>query len=187
MEAIRVSAERNFGSNARVWLFGSRVEEQRAGGDIDLYVEPEIQDPDELVEAKLHFLMELHKKLGEQKIDVVIRRAAFKEDMPIYREEVEKVRVEAPVQNYIVKIIRSTRDNRHLMLGASPRAAITLLMTAKAIAAIRGRDFVTPDDVKTMARPVLRHRLVLKPESEIEGFTGDRIVESVLQSVEVPR
>ena len=85
IDAIRLSAQGNFGSRARVWLFGSRVDEQRAGGDIDLYVEPEIQDPAELVEAKLHFLLELHKKLGEQKIDVVIRRAAFREELPIYR------------------------------------------------------------------------------------------------------
>ena len=85
MDTIRASAERNFGADARVWLFGSRVDEQRVGGDIDLYVEPEIQDPAELVEAKLNFLMELHKKLGEQKIDVVIRRTAFKEEFPIYR------------------------------------------------------------------------------------------------------
>jgi len=108
-------------------------------------------------------------------------------DLPGYRAEVERVRVEPSVQRYIVQIARATRENRHLMLGASPRAAITLLMTSKALAAIRGRDFVTPDDIKTMAHPVLRHRLVLRPESEIEGFTGDRIIENVLQSIEVPR
>jgi len=108
-------------------------------------------------------------------------------DLPRYRAEVEAVRVDPVVQWYIVQIVRATRENRHLMLGASPRAAITLLLTSKALAAIRGRDFITPDDVKTMARPVLRHRLILRPESEIEGYDSDRIVESVLQSVEVPR
>ena len=108
-------------------------------------------------------------------------------DMPYFRGEIEKVRVETPVIRYIVEVIRATRDHRHLTLGASPRAAITLLLTTKALASIRGRDFVTPDDVKTMAVPVLRHRLAVRPESEIEGYTGDRIVESVLQSVQVPR
>jgi predicted nucleotidyltransferase len=83
--AIRVAAIKNFGSKAQVWLFGSRVDEQRKGGDIDLYVEPEIQDPAELVENKLRFLVELQLKLGEQKIDVVIRRAAFQEELPIFR------------------------------------------------------------------------------------------------------
>lgn len=108
-------------------------------------------------------------------------------ELPVYQAEVERVRVEANVQRYIVQIIRATRENRHLTLGASPRAAITLLMTSKALAAIRGRDFVTPDDVKTLSRPALRHRLLLKPESEIEGYTAERIIENILQSVEVPR
>jgi predicted nucleotidyltransferase len=84
-ETVKHAARRHFGANAHVWLFGSRVDDQAAGGDIDLYVEPEIQYPAELVEAKLHFLLELHKQLGDQKIDVVIRRAAYKEELPIYR------------------------------------------------------------------------------------------------------
>ncbi|HZT41712.1 MAG TPA: MoxR family ATPase [Chthonomonadaceae bacterium] len=108
-------------------------------------------------------------------------------DLPRYLAEVESVRVEPSVQRYIVEIARATRENRHVTLGASPRAAVTLLRTSKALAAIRGRDFVTPDDVKTLSPPVLRHRLILRPESEIEGYTGDRIIDSVLQSVEVPR
>jgi len=108
-------------------------------------------------------------------------------ELPDYKAEIERVRVDPTVQRYIVQLARATRENRHLTLGASPRAAITLLMTSKALAAIRGRDFVTPDDVKTMVRPVLRHRLVLRPESEIEGYTSDRILEAVLQAVEVPR
>lgn len=85
VDVICVSAVKNFGLSARVWLFGSRVDEQSKGGDIDLYIEPEIHDPIELVDAKLHFLLELHKKLGQQKIDVVIPRAEFKEDFPIFR------------------------------------------------------------------------------------------------------
>jgi MoxR-like ATPase len=108
-------------------------------------------------------------------------------DLPRFQTEVERVRVEPGVQRYIVQLARNTRQNRHLLLGASPRAAITLLLTTKALAAVRGRDFVTPDDVKTMAGPVLRHRLVVRPESEIEGYTSDRIVETVLQETEVPR
>ncbi|MDP1774119.1 MAG: nucleotidyltransferase domain-containing protein [Methylobacter sp.] len=85
VDVICASALKNFGQSARVWLFGSRIDEQSKGGDIDLYIEPELQDPAELVDAKLHFLLELHKKLGEQKIDVVIRRAEFKDDLPIFR------------------------------------------------------------------------------------------------------
>jgi MoxR-like ATPase len=108
-------------------------------------------------------------------------------DLPHFQAEVERVQVDAAVQHYIVQIARATRQNRHLLLGASPRAAITLLLTTKALAAVRGRDFVTPDDVKRMARPVLCHRLLVKPESEIEGFTSERVIETVLQETEVPR
>ncbi len=109
------------------------------------------------------------------------------EGLTPYYDEIERVRVEPQVLRYIVAIARATRENRHLTLGASPRAAIMLLLTSKALAAMRGRDFVTPDDIKTLARPVLRHRLMLKPESEIEGYDTDRLIESILQSVEVPR
>lgn len=109
------------------------------------------------------------------------------EGLTPYYDEIERVRVDPQVLRYIVAIARATRENRHLTLGASPRAAIMLLLTSKALAAMRGRDFVTPDDIKTLARPVLRHRLMLKPESEIEGYDTDRLIESILQSVEVPR
>ncbi len=108
-------------------------------------------------------------------------------DLPMYQAEIERVRIDPSLIRYIVQIARATRENPHLTLGASPRCAITLLTSSKALAAIRGRDFITPDDIKTMARPVLRHRIIVRPESEIEGYTSDRIVDSVLQAVEVPR
>ena len=139
-------------------------------------------------EEEQNILARVQGGFRAQNLDTADVRAVVQgSDMPQFRAEIERVRVETAVMRYIVQVIRATRDHRHLTLGASPRAAITLLMTAKALAAIRGRDFVTPDDVKTMARPVLRHRLAVRPESEIEGYSGDRIVESILQSVEVPR
>jgi MoxR-like ATPase len=115
------------------------------------------------------------------------------EGLAPYRDEIERVRVEPPVLTYIVAIARATRENRHLLLGASPRAAITLLLTSKALAAMRGRVndqgqiYVSPDEVKALARPVLRHRVMLRPESEIEGYDADRLIDGILQSVEVPR
>ena len=118
---------------------------------------------------------------------VDIQPALQSGDLPRYQAEIERVKVDPVVQRYIVQIARATRENRHLTLGASPRAAIMLLLTAKTLAAIRGREFVTPDDVKQMAVSVLRHRLVLRPESEIEGYTAERVLDTVLQSVEVPR
>jgi MoxR-like ATPase len=109
------------------------------------------------------------------------------ERIQLMQQEVSRVQVNPAVQQYIVQIVRTARQNRHLILGPSPRAAVTLMLAAKALAAIRGRSFVTPDDVKTLTSPIFRHRLILKPESEIEGYLPDRILETVLSSVTVPR
>jgi hypothetical protein len=80
----------HFGQGTQAWLFGSRVDEQRKGGDIDLYLEPELQDPAVLVDAKLHCLVDLHKQLGERKIDLVICRKAYKETLPIFNIALEQ-------------------------------------------------------------------------------------------------
>jgi MoxR-like ATPase len=104
------------------------------------------------------------------------------------REEIRTgVRVEEGLCNYIVAIVRATRESLALSLGASPRAAVFLMQVAKAIAAMDARDYVLPDDVKSAARPVLRHRLVLKPEAELEGLTPDQIIQDLLRKVEVPQ
>jgi MoxR-like ATPase len=103
------------------------------------------------------------------------------------RKLVADIKVDQGVIDYIAKLVRKTRDNPNLTLGASPRASIHLLLGSKAAAAMEGRDFVIPDDIKRLAGPVLRHRLILRPEAEIEGVTSDRVVESILSEVEVPR
>ncbi len=102
------------------------------------------------------------------------------------RREVQAVHVEPGLFRYITSIARRTRDWPSLSLGASPRAAISLLFVAKATAAMDGRDFVIPDDVKAAASPVLRHRLLLKPEADLEGITADQVIAEVLAAVEVP-
>lgn len=109
------------------------------------------------------------------------------EELVRLRKTVSSVLAEEPIVEYIAKLVRKTRENRMLVLGASPRASIWLLLGAKAQAALSGRGFVIPDDVKRLAAPVLRHRLILRPEAEIEGVTADRVVESTLAEVEVPR
>jgi MoxR-like ATPase len=103
------------------------------------------------------------------------------------QREVREVKVEQALFAYIVKIIRRTRDLPALSLGASPRAAICLMTTAKAIAALDGRDYLIPDDVKAAGPPVLRHRLVLKPEADLEGISSDQVVAEILNSIEVPK
>jgi len=102
------------------------------------------------------------------------------------RREVQAVHVEPGLFRYITSIARRTRDWPSLSLGASPRAAISLLFVAKATAAMDGRDFVIPDDVKAAAPPVLRHRVLLKPEADLEGITADQVIAEILAAVEVP-
>jgi MoxR-like ATPase len=103
------------------------------------------------------------------------------------RRAAAAVRVEPPLFTYVAAVARRTRDWPALTLGASPRAAINLLQMSKAQAAADGRDYLLPDDVKAAAPPVLRHRLVLKPEADLEGLTADRVLDDVLGAVEVPR
>lgn len=103
------------------------------------------------------------------------------------RCELQQVRVEPALFKYISDVVRRTRDWPALSLGASPRAAISLLLVSKAMAAMDARDYLIPDDVKLAAIPVLRHRVTLKPEAELEGLNTDRVVEDVLKAVEVPR
>lgn len=97
------------------------------------------------------------------------------------------VKVDDGIRDYVRRIAERTRQDRNLILGASPRAAIALLLTSQTLAAMRGRDFVIPDDVKMLAAPVLRHRLILRPEAEIEGVTSDQVISNLLSSLEVPR
>jgi MoxR-like ATPase len=103
------------------------------------------------------------------------------------RQEVKTVKVQEALFNYIVQIARRTRAWPSLSLGASPRAAIGLMSVSKAMAAMDARDYLLPDDVKQAVGPVLRHRIVLKPEADLEGVTADQVLQDVVRAVEVPR
>jgi MoxR-like ATPase len=103
------------------------------------------------------------------------------------RREVSATRMEAGVQHYAVDIVRRTRAHPFVHYGASPRASVALLLCSKALAAVRGREFATPDDVRDIARPVLRHRLALRAEAELDGATPDAVITDILKSAEVPR
>jgi len=108
-------------------------------------------------------------------------------DLLAARGEVGAVRVDPAVQRYIVGIARATRDSPSLSLGVSPRGATMLLHAAKAWAWLSGKEFVTPDEVKAVARPCLRHRILVRPEVELEGVTADGVLDGVLATVPVPR
>ena len=109
------------------------------------------------------------------------------DDLAAGRNAVRSVQAAAEVLAYVVDLARATRQSPSLSLGASPRGATALLATAKAWAWLSGRDYVTPDDVKALARPTLRHRVAVRPEAELEGVTADGVLDSVLASVPAPR
>lgn len=104
-----------------------------------------------------------------------------------YRKIVQQVIIDPKLIEYIARIVHETRNNPALYLGASTRASLALLRSCKALAATRNRDFVIPEDIKEMALPVLRHRIMLTPEKEMEGITADQLIENILKTVEIPR
>jgi MoxR-like ATPase len=108
-------------------------------------------------------------------------------DIAYYRQLVSQITVSNNLLDYVANIISQTRTHASLYLGASTRASLALLKSAKAAAALKGRDFVIPEDVQEMAVHVLRHRIVLTPEKEMEGLTEDELIDSILKSVDVPR
>ncbi|MCP3097646.1 MoxR family ATPase [Myxococcus sp. K15C18031901] len=113
--------------------------------------------------------------------------AVTKDGILAARAAVNEVNVEPPVLTYIRKLVAATRASGRIRLGAGPRAGVHLLLAAKALAALRGRSFVTPDDVRFLAGPVLKHRLLLSPDAELDGATPSEVLREVVQSVEVPR
>lgn len=108
-------------------------------------------------------------------------------DIINYQGLVKQVQVEPNLLEYIAKLVVNTRENAFLYLGASPRASIAILNAAKGFAAIRGRDFVTPEDIKEAAIPVLQHRVIVTPEREMEGLTSIEIIKQIIESIEIPR
>lgn len=108
-------------------------------------------------------------------------------DIINYQQLVKQILVEPNLLEYIAKLVVNTRENAFLYLGASPRASIAILNAAKGFAAIRGRDFVTPEDIKDAAIPVLQHRVIVTPEREMEGLTSVEIIKQIIESIEIPR
>lgn len=107
--------------------------------------------------------------------------------LPAARREIQSVRVEPALHSYLVSLVRRTRDWPAVSLGASPRAAVGLFFVARALAGMDGRDYLLPDDVKAAAVPVLRHRILLKPEADLEGLTSDQVISQIIAAVEVPK
>ncbi|RYG46518.1 MoxR family ATPase [bacterium] len=138
--------------------------------------------------SEIQVLKRHHTGFRPQRLeDVGLRSLLTLEDLKVLRSEVQATTVEEKVFDYIYGIVSATRRHDDLLAGASPRAGIALLNVSKAVARLRGRDYVIPDDVKELAVPVLRHRLVLRPEAEVEGISSDRVLADLLEAQIVPR
>ena len=138
----------------------------------------------------LHEELEILKEHHEKKIhnkEELIQPVVHVEDIVKYQDLVKQVYVHDDVFNYIAQVVFHTRKHPSLTLGASPRASIAILEAAKASAALQGRDFITPDDVKYVAPSILGHRVLLTPEKEMEGFTSDFVIQQIVDSIEIPR
>ena len=140
---------------------------------------PALEDEYEIIRRE-HIAVD-GDKMAE--VNAVITGAKISE----YQSIVRRIRVENNIMEYIAKIVNNTRENPFLYLGASPRASIAILNASKGFAALRGRDFVTPEDIKDSAVVVLQHRLIVSPEKEMEGLKAGEIVKQIIESVEVPR
>ena len=131
----------------------------------------------------------LNRQQGKTQSQMIegIRKLLSAHEIQHYRNLVQSIIIEPKLVEFIARIVTETRNNPALYLGASPRASLAILRSAKANAAIKGRDFVTPEDIVEMAPHVLRHRIILTPEKEMEGITADDLIETILKAIEVPR
>ena len=138
------------------------------------------------LQQEIAIIKNQHESKTEDKTEAV-NRVITAQQLKNYQHLVKEIIVEAHLMEYIAKIIVNTRENQFLYLGASPRASLALLTASKAFAALRGRDFVTPEDIKEASYAVLRHRVIVSPEREMEGLTADEIVRQILEGIEIPR
>lgn len=139
-------------------------------------------------EAEIDVLRRHHAGFRATDLDAAgIQPVIGAERLQALRHECRAVRVEDKVLNYIQATIRATRTHHDILVGASTRAGLALLNAGKALAAVRGRDFLIPDDVKDLTLPVLRHRVILRPEAEIEGFSTDQVIAGIVGAQVVPR
>ena len=138
------------------------------------------------LEEEVKILLDLHKRNDVNDINI-IEPAFSSELLKRLREQVRSIHIDEKVAAYIAQIVNNTRNNNDLYLGGSPRASISIMTAAKSFAAMSGKDFVSPDDIREAVIPALRHRILLTPEKEMEGRTPDEIIKLIIDRVEVPR
>lgn len=144
----------------------------------------DVHYPDQ--EQELLILKEHHLQKAQDK-EALVQQVVSSQEIADFQRLIKSIYVHDEILVYIAHLISKTRNNPNLTLGASPRASIAILESAKASAALNGRDFVTPEDIKKVAFAVLGHRVMLTPEKEMEGFTTDYIIDQIIASIEIPR
>lgn len=140
---------------------------------------PSLQEEVTILERQHHF--------NQKDLLKDVPRILSASDIEAYRNTIMQINVETKLLEFIAKIVNETRNDPSLYLGASPRASLNILKASKALGAIKGRDFITPEDVIEVVPHVLRHRIILAPEKEMEGITADELIEKIIKSIEIPR
>ncbi|HEY6505465.1 MAG TPA: MoxR family ATPase [Chitinophagaceae bacterium] len=135
---------------------------------------------------ELSILSRFHQ-MGNTPVNEIVRPVMNSQQINELKQQVKNILMEEKLLQFIARLIHQTRNHKSIYLGASPRASLAVMNAAKAIAAMQGRDFVTPDDIREVVIPVLRHRIILAPDKEMEGITEDEVIKQIIQGMDVPR
>lgn len=142
---------------------------------------PYPSEPEELA-----ILTKFHQ-MGNASVNDVVQPVLNEQQINSLRQQIKSILIEEKLLQFIAKLVHQTRNHKSIYLGASPRASLSVMNASKAIAAMQGRDFVTPDDIREVVIPVLRHRIILAPDKEMEGITEDEVIKQIYQGMDVPR
>ncbi|MES1217964.1 MAG: MoxR family ATPase [Bacteroidota bacterium] len=140
--------------------------------------------PNELEEVAI--LSQFHR-LGNTPLMDMVHPALAGSQVKSLRQQIKSLIIEERIIQFIAKLVHQTRNHKSIYLGASPRASLSIMNASKAIAAMKGRDFVTPEDILEIVAPVLRHRIILAPDKEMEGITEDEVIKQIIHSMDIPR
>jgi MoxR-like ATPase len=137
-------------------------------------------------QEELRILTQFHQ-MGNTQAQDVIKPVLNASQITALRQQIKTLVIEEKLLAFIAKLIQQTRNHKSIYLGASPRASLAIMNASKAMAAMQGRDFVTPEDILDVVKPVLRHRIILAPDKEMEGITEDDVIKQIVDAMDVPR
>lgn len=132
-------------------------------------------------------ILNLFHQMGNTQVMDMIKPVLNEHQIIALRQQIKSIRIDERLLQFIAKLIHQTRNHKSIYLGASPRASLAIMNASKAIAAMQGRDFVTPEDIREVVIPVLRHRIILAPDKEMEGITEEEVIKQIIQGMDVPR